>query len=55
MPGPDPDIAVQGAGSLVPDPDAPEPAALAADGNLPALQVQVAAQREVVVGQGQRW
>jgi hypothetical protein len=30
MPGPDPDIAVQGTGGLVPDPDDPRPAALAA-------------------------
>jgi hypothetical protein len=43
VPGPDPDIAVQGTGGLVPDPDDPRPAALAADGDLALPQVEVAA------------
>jgi hypothetical protein len=42
MLGPDPDVAVQSP-RLVPDPDDQGPAALAADGDLALLQVEVAA------------
>jgi hypothetical protein len=45
MPGPDPQVPVQGTGSLVPDPDHPRPAALAAHGDLPPPQVDIAAPR----------
>jgi hypothetical protein len=42
MPGPDPDIAVEPASSLVPNADDPRLAALAADPDLPLPQVKVA-------------
>jgi len=42
MPGPGPEIAVQGTGGLVSDPDDPRLAALAADGDLALPQVEVA-------------
>jgi hypothetical protein len=40
-----PPLSRETAGSLVTDPDDPRPAALAADRDLPALQVHVTAQR----------
>src|SRR5580700_3224845 len=45
MPGPDAEVPVQGTGGLVADPDHPGPAALAAHGDLPPPQVDVAAPR----------
>src|ERR1700693_4104623 len=49
MPGAGAEIPVQGPGGLVPDPDHPRPAALAADGDLPPPQVDIAAPRVVRV------
>ena len=45
MPGTGPQVPVQAAGCLVADPDDPGLAALAADGDLPLPQVDVAAPR----------
>jgi hypothetical protein len=49
VPGPDAEVAVQGYGCLVADPDDPGLAGLAADGDLPLRQVDVATLRVVRV------
>jgi hypothetical protein len=49
VPCPDPDVAVEGDGGLVADPDDPRLAALAPDGDLPLPQVNVTVLRIVRV------